>query len=153
MNFTVSTISKSLAGYLAPFFPGVTLYEDPNQQDSCPPMMFLQTRTNRLELETGGFWRRIMGLDLVYLLEYNLPNLQQLYQAAGETLDLVMETFPYTDGITDGTALLRTYDRSWNVDLDALHYKFELRERVTLPEDFNPMQTMDYHEDLKDGKS
>ena len=52
MNFTVSTISKSLADYLAPSFPGVTFYEDPNQQDSQPPMMFLQTRTNRLELET-----------------------------------------------------------------------------------------------------
>ena len=50
MNFTVSTISKSLSDYLAPFFPGVTFYEDPNQQDSRPPMMFLQTRTNRLEL-------------------------------------------------------------------------------------------------------
>ena len=52
MNFTVSTISKSLADYLAPSFPGVTFYEDPNQQGSKPPMMFLQTRTNRLELET-----------------------------------------------------------------------------------------------------
>ena len=26
MNFTVSTISKSLSDYLAPFFPGVTFY-------------------------------------------------------------------------------------------------------------------------------
>ena len=153
MNLTVSTISKSLADYLAPSFPGVTFYEDPNQQDSKPPMMFLQTRTNRLELETGGYWLRTLGIDLVYLLEYNLPNLQQLYQAAGETLDLLMETFPYSDGTTEGTVLLRTYDREWNIDLDELHYRFELRERVSIPEKYVKMQTMDYNEDLKDGET
>lgn len=150
MNFTVSTISKSLADYLAPSFPGVTLYEDPNQQGSHPPMMFLQTRTNRLEHETGGFWRRIMGIDLVYLLDYNLPNLQQLYQAAGETLDLMLETFPYSDGTTDGTVLVRCYDREWNIDLDELHYKFEIRGRVTFPAEGTPMRTMDYSEDVVD---
>lgn len=150
MNLTVSTISKSLADYLAPSFPGVTFYEDPNQQGSKPPMMFLQTRTNRLELETGGYWRRIMGLDLVYLLEYNLPNLQRLYQAAGEQLDLLMETFPYSDGTTEGTVLLRTYVREWNIDLDELHYRFEIRERVSIPQEYAKMQTMDYNEDIKD---
>lgn len=148
MNLTVSTISKSLADYLAPSFPGVTFYEDPNQQGSKPPMMFLQTRTNRLTLETGGYWIRTLGIDLVYLLEYNLPNLQQLYQAAGETLDLLMETFPYSDGTTQG--LLRTYDREWNIDLDELHYRFELRERVSIPQEYVKMQTMDYNEDIKD---
>ena len=151
MNLTVSTISKSLADYLAPSFPGVTFYEDPNQQDSKPPMMFLQTRANRLTLETGGYWRRTLGVDLVYLLEYNLPNLQQLYQAAGETLDLLMETFPYSDGTTDETVLLRTYDREWNIDLDELHYRFELRERVSIPEKYVKMQTMDYSEDVTNG--
>ena len=148
MNLTVSTISKSLADYLAPSFPGVTFYEDPNQQDSKPPMMFLQTRTNRLTLETGGYWIRTLGVDLVYLLEYNLPNLQQLYQAAGETLDLLMETFPYSDGTTDGTVLLRTYEREWNIDLDELHYKFEIRERVSIPKEYAKMQTMDYDEEV-----
>lgn len=149
MNFTVSTIAKSLADYLAPVLPGVTFYEDPNQQDSKPPMLFLQVRYDRKRLETGGFWRRTTGLDLTYLADYNLPNLQQLYQSAGEALDLVMETFPYQDGSSPGSTLLRTYDREWTVDLDAMHYKFELRERVTIPEDAVKMQTMDYNEDIK----
>lgn len=149
MNLTVATIAKSLADYLAPQFPGISFYEDPNQQGSKPPMMFLQTRTNRLSLETGGFWRRILGVDLVYLLDYNLPNLQQLYQQAGETLDLLMETFPYSDGTTDGTTLLRTHDREWNIDLDELHYRFEIRERVSVPREYTKMQEMDYHEGIK----
>lgn len=150
MNFTVSTIAKSLADYLAPVLPGVTFYEDPNQQGSKPPMLFLQVRYDRKRLETGGFWMRTTGLDLTYLADYNLPDLQQLYQSAGEALDLVMETFPYSDGTNSGTVLLRTYDREWTVDLDAMHYKFELRERVSIPQEYVKMQTMDYNEDIKD---
>lgn len=152
MNFTLSNLARSLSDYLAPTLPGVTFYEDPNQQGSKPPMMFLQTRYSSLTLETGGFWRRRLGLDLTYLLDYHLPDLQRRYQAAAEVLDLVMETFPYSDGAADGTVLLRTYDREWRIDLDALHYRFELRERVTLPEDFHPMETMDYHEEVRDAE-
>lgn len=151
MNLTVSTISKSLADYLAPSFPGVNFYEDPNQQGSRPPMMFLQTRTNRLTLETGGYWIRTLGVDLVYLLDYNLPDLQRRYQAAGEVLDLLMETFPYSDGTTDGTVLLRTHDREWNIDLDELHYRFEVRERVALPQEHVKMETMDYEPEVTHG--
>lgn len=150
MNFTISTIAKSLADYLTPSFPGVTFYEDPNQQDSKPPMMFLQQRYAHIEpRRNNGYYLRRIGLDLTYLVDYNLPNLQQLYQRAAETLDLRMETFPYSDG-TD-TALLRTHDREWRIDLDALHYKFELRVWVTIPEDSVKMETMDYDERLKDG--
>lgn len=153
MNLTVSTLARSLADYLAPVLPGVAMYEDPNQQGSQPPCMFLQTRYIRLKLEMGGYWLRTLGLDLTYLLDYNLPDLQRQYQAAAEALDLVMETFPYSDGSSDGQALLRTYDREWNVDLNELHYKFELRERVNIPEQFVKMQTMDLDEDIYNGKN
>lgn len=151
MNLTVSTLARSLADYLAPVLPGVAMYEDPNQQGSQPPCMFLQTRYNRLKLEMGGYWLRTLGLDLTYLLDYNLPDLQQQYQAAAEALDLVMETFPYSDGSDEGQALLRTYDREWTVDLDAMHYKFELRERVTLPKpDVPKMQELELHQYMKE---
>lgn len=158
MNLTVSTISKSLADYLAdylaPVLPGVAMYEDPNQQGSQPPCMFLQTRYNRLSKEAGGYWLRTLGIDLVYLLDYNLPNLQQLYQQAGEALDLALETFPYSDGGAGAEpVLLRTYDREWKVDRNELHYKFELRERVNIPEQFVKMQTMDLDEDIHNGKN
>lgn len=150
MNFTISTIAKSLADYLAPSFPGVAFYEDPNQQDSKPPMMFLQQRYAHIEpRRNNGYYLRRIGLDLTYLVDYNLPDLQQQYQRAAEQLDLRMETVPYSDG-TDA-ALLRTYDREWRIDLDALHYKFELRVWVTIPEDGVKMETMDYDERLKDG--
>lgn len=151
MNLTVSALARSLADYLAPVLPGVAMYEDPDQQGSQPPCMFLQTRYNRLKLEMGGYWLRTLGLDLTYLLDYNLPDLQRQYQAAAEALDLVMETFPYSDGSGEGQVLLRTYDREWTVDLDAMHYKFELRERVTLPKpDVPKMQELELHQYMEE---
>lgn len=109
MNFTVTTIARSLAAHLAPVLPGVQMLEDPAQQGVEPPCMFLQQRYYNIKPHPGGRWLRTIGVDLTYLLDYNLPDLQQQYSAAAETLDLCMEVFPYTDG-TD-TALLRAYDR------------------------------------------
>jgi len=146
MKFSTAQLAQSLADYLAPSFPGVHFYEDPNQQDSAMPCAFLQQRYANTVLQTGGRWLRTIGLDLTYLEDYNLPDLQRRYQKAAEALDLVLETFPYTDGAD--TTLLRTYDREWRIDADALHYKFELRVFVFLPEAFNPMERMDYQEEV-----
>lgn len=140
MNFTIQTVAKSLADYLSPLLSGVTFYEDPNQQGSEMPCAFLQQRFSYLELRTGGRWLRRIGLDLTCLEDYNLPDLQGRYQRAAEALDLVLETFPYSDG-TD-TTLLRTYGREWRVDTDALHYKFELRVTVSIPENAELMRTI-----------
>lgn len=149
MTFTVSNVAKSLAGYLAPHFPGVTFYEDPNQQGSAPPMMFLQQRYAYTDRRLAGRFLRRIGLDLTYLVEYDLPDMQRQYETAAETLDLLMDSFPYAEN--GETALLLTHDREWSIDPDAMHYRFELREWVTLPDDFIPMETMDYTEVVTNG--
>ena len=64
MTFTIQTIARSLADYLAPHLPGVSFYEDPNQQGSEMPCAFLQQRFSYLTLRTGGRWLRRIGLDL-----------------------------------------------------------------------------------------
>nr|DAM72203.1 MAG TPA: hypothetical protein [Caudoviricetes sp.] len=150
MNFTVSTVAKSLASYLAPHFQGVTFFESPNQQGSTPPCMFLQQRYAYIEHRLSGRYLRRIGLDLTYLVDYNLPNMQELYQQAAETLDILLDTFPYSDDTASEPTLIRTYNREWRIDLDAMHYKFELQTWVYLPEDFNPIQTMDYHQEVRD---
>lgn len=151
MTFATANLAASLAAYLAPYFPGVTFYTGPNQQGTLPPCMFLQEHYSYPELQQDGRRRIRVGLDLTYLEDYNLPNMQQLYQSAVDTLNVVMETFPYSDG-TD-TALLRTYDKESRIDLDALHYKFEVRVWVSLPETPVMMQTMDYTEDVTNGQT
>ena len=142
MNFTVSTIAKSLADYLRASFPGIKFLEDPNQQGTKIPCMFLQQRYSNIKLQTGGRWLRTIGLDLTYLEDYNLTNMQELYQAAAETLDLVMEMFPYSDGTGETSVFIRTYEREWRVDLDAMHYRFEIRELVTIPKEYVKMQSI-----------
>lgn len=144
MYFTVETIAVSLANYLAQYLPGVTMYEDPNQQKTECPCMFLQQRYSYIKDQVGvaSYIRRI-GLDLTYLEDYNLPDLQKRYQKAAETLDLVMELFPYSDG--ENAGLIRTHDREWRIDLDALHYKFELQERVFIPESAVKMQAIEQY--------
>lgn len=149
MNFTVSTIAASLAAYLSPLFPGVTFYQNPNQQGTNPPCMFLQQRYSYMKRRTSGQWLRTIGLDLTYLEDYNLPNMQELYQAAVETLDGAMDVFPYSDRTSTTTVL--TYDRDSRIDLDAMHYKFELRVVVEQPQTGTPMQTMDYTEEVTNG--
>lgn len=148
MNFTITTLGESLADCLAPVLPDVQYNEDPAQQGVDCPCFFLQQRyayTDRRRSTRGMFLQRI-GLDLTYLEDYNLPDLHQRYLAAAGALDTVMETIEYTDG--DGTALLRTYERQWTIDEDALHYKFELQVWVSLPEAAVKMQTMDYDEEV-----
>ena len=143
--FSVNDIASQIALYLAPMFEGVTFYEDPNQQDSVTPCIFIQQRYAEVTIETGGYFKRTIGLDLTYLEDYNLPNLQELYQAAAEKLDLALETFAYKG------KPIRTHGRKWNIDLDALHYKFELVERVYIPREENAMTNLEYHGVVKDG--
>lgn len=140
MTFTVTTLARSLAEHLAPVLPGVQMLEDPAQQGVEPPCMFLQQRSSDICRRVGGRWERTLRLDLTYLLRHNLPNLHQQYLSAAEVLDQCMETFPYTDGT--GTALLRTYERTCDIDGDGLHYKFELRVLTGLPAQGVPMQDM-----------
>ena len=147
MTFTLSAVARSLAEALAPVLPGVAFYEDPNQQDSQMPCAFLQQRYAYMELRPGKRWLRRIGLDLTYLEDYHRPDLQRRYQAAAaEALDLVLETFPYSDGTA--STLLRAYEREWRIDAGALHYKFELKLWVTRPEHAIPMGLMESYTEV-----
>lgn len=152
MIFTIKSVARSLAEHLAPMLPGVRFYEDPNQQGSETPCMFLQQRYSNIRKRQAGRWLRTIGLDLTYLEDYNLPNMQRLYERAAEVLDQTLETFPYSDGFDSGrSTLLRTYDREWKIDSDGLHYKFELRVLVSIPENDAMMQTLDLHQEVING--
>lgn len=147
MTFTIQEIAKSLADHLAPDFPEVTFFEDPNQQGTTIPAMFLQQRYASIDRKIGQRFFRKIGLDLTYLEDYNLPDLQQKYLAAAEKLDMVLDSFPYTEG--EESAVLLTYDRTWTVDLDALHYKFEIRVWIERQEaEKNPMEAFKYHQEV-----
>ena len=136
MTFTVSNIADAIAEYLSPLLPGFSFYEDPNQQGTQCPCAFLQLMTSDVKPQTHGYLLRTLRYDLTVLEDYNLPDLQRRYQDTQEVLDLNMETFPY------GDAVLRTYNRQSSIDLDALHYKFDLMIRLSPQEDELFMQSL-----------
>lgn len=140
MNFTITTLARSLAEYLAPFLPGVQMLEDPAQQGVEPPCMFIQQRGSDIKPYPGGRWLRTIRLDLTYLLDYNLADLRQQYNKAAETLDFCMETFPYSVGRRRKNSCIPT-SAALDIDDDGLHYKFELRVFVEKPVDAVKMQT------------
>ena len=147
MDYNLSIIAKSLATYLGSFFEDVTFYENPNQQGTQLPAMFLQTRSGSIQSALSDYSRRTFKLDLVYLEDYNLTNLQEIYQEAAEILDQVMRNFPIFDEDENLVEIVRTENRSWKIEYDALHYNFDLVTRVVQPETGVKMQT--YTEEME----
>lgn len=146
MTFSISDIAGSLAAHLAPFLSGVTFYEDPVQGGGNYPCMFLQVRgSSPIAKRMDRRYLRTLRLDLTYLEDYNLPDLQARYERVQEILDEHMELFSYTSN--DESTLLRTYNREAKIDLDALHYNFELRVFVLDPEEGVLMKTIEHEFD------
>lgn len=140
MTFSINNVATSLSKYLGPLLPGVTFYQDPVQQSLQTPCAFLQQRSSTIKRRIGSRQYLEIKLDLTYLVDYNLPNMQQLYQQAAAILDENLNSFPYVDD--SGEAVFLTYDRQWRIDLDALHYNFALHVWEDLAVDNNPMQTL-----------
>ena len=82
-----------------------------------------------------------MGLDVVYVQERNAVGGNAEIQVVQEYLDEHLLIFNYSDGT--GTVPLHTYEREASTEDQELHYKFHIRQRVSLPGDFNPMQVLE----------
>lgn len=142
MTFTMPTLSRSLAEYLAPSLPDVTFYADPNQQGTASRALFLRQTNARITSQTGGRFLRRLGLDLVYLEQLNSVDAETRLQAAADVLDQRMETFPYSSG-EEKAVLLRTYERHWEIMDSTLHYKFDLQLWLTYQEDAALMMSIE----------
>ena len=151
MIYTLTQISKSLASYLAPYFEDVTFYEDPIVQVENLPVMFLQTRSASIEKGTAGYYIWTLRLDLVYLLPMNGPELQRQYETAAEILDIVMDHFPYI-APDESTAIVHAENRNWTIDLNELHYKFDIQTRVSKQDIGTLMQSLAQDVEVKDGQ-
>lgn len=142
MIFTMPALSRSLADYLAPELPGASFYADPNQQGTKSPALFLRQTFAKLSPQPGGRLLRRLGLDLVYLDRFYTVKEESRLQAAADVMDQTLETFPYSAERGGEPVQLRTYDRRWDIADSALHYKFELRLRLTQAEDAALMRSI-----------
>ena len=147
MVFSLELLTRSLANHLSPFFPQASFYADPNQQSTKTPCFFVQQRLASIESKIGSRFLRKIGVDLVYLLDYNLPDLQRQYQNTADTLDEVLDFLLYSDGVEN--AWLHCEKRNWTIALDELHYKFDIHAWCSLAENVPKMEEMDYDETIK----
>jgi hypothetical protein len=131
MKISIPIIDNALAGLLKQLVSGVSVYNNPNQQKTSLPAFFIQHMPNMsIKPQTSDRFKRKLFFDIVYMEEYNLTALEDRYCEIAELLDVYLELIPI---IEDGnTYYVRTLNRSWSVELGALHYKFDLEMRVTI---------------------
>lgn len=147
MTFQTADFIGSLAAYLHPHFPGVSIYSNPNQQGTKTPCFFVGVHIAREEERIGGGRIRTYPVELFYLEAYNLPDLDDRYRSAAEKLDGLMELVPYSSG-GEGPQLLRTSGREWQIELGSLRYSFELQVAEQRERKGPYVQDVDYREEV-----
>lgn len=138
------TIHKSLASLVLQVTPSAYIYDNPNQQGTHLPAWFIVHRepVNIKEDLHGRYWLNY-GIDLYYMLDFNLPHLFDDYAAIADQLGEISEYLPiygYEGVVT------HTYERSWGMYMDALKFSMNLKFRVT--KDATPPAYMEVIEDL-----
>lgn len=141
MTFTIANLMDSIAGVLKTGYPDCPVYLGPNQQGTDYPCFFIFLMPSIIMDEPGGRYFRDLGLDVVYVQERNAVGGNKEIQAVQEYLDEHLLQFDYSDGT--GTVPLHTYERQASTEDQELHYKFHIRQRVSLPTEPNPMQLLE----------
>lgn len=124
-EFSIEHLTQAIAGTLNEHFNGIPVYSNPNQQDTEIPCFFITFMPSSIDEQIDGFFLQKIGVDIVYLDEYNIPDLYDRYSGIAQTMDEVMAWIPF------GHRVLHTSKRKWKIDLSALHYQFEIKVRVS----------------------
>lgn len=136
-ELSTQSLVRALALKLGGVFPCVPVYANPNQQGTKLPAFFITFMPSEIRSQVDNRFLRTLKVDLIYLERHNLPDLYDRYLMAAERLDLALETFPL------GETVLRTLERKWFVELDALHYQFTVKGRVAQPNNETQMEVME----------
>lgn len=139
-DVTVFLVQSVLEAFLRQETGVTNIYRNPNQQDNKLPCWHINFLPSSLSPSAvNNRYYRNLGLDLVYMQDFNEPQLYNDYLSMAETLDEKLELlgFAYTYQATEDSepethyAYLRAVNADWNVALDAMHYRFEINLRVS----------------------
>lgn len=139
--FTIPRIVSSLAAVLSAQYPDFPIFASAAPQGVTPPCFFISLLPSSISSQVGdGVFLRDIFVDVVFLQQRNVLNANAKIQEVQEFLDYSLETFLYSNG--ENSALIRTYERQAQVQDMDLHYQFHIRQRVSLPENPNPMEVL-----------
>lgn len=144
MTFTLDGLVDAIAGLLRLHFPGIKVYSNPNQQGTKAPCFFVFFTPSDMEDEMNGRMRRVIGLDVVYLIKRNIPDGYDQLTAVADRLDEVTDQIAYGDEV--GESKLRTFDREWRIDDGELHYQFTVKAIVSRPNEIPAIESMEGYE-------
>lgn len=141
MTATLEIIMDSIARYLQEGFGDIPVYMGENQQGTELPCFFVMLMNPEMKQQTGGFWMRDIGLDVVYLQRRHELNSNLMLYRVQEWLDEHMEIIPLTDGTR--RVQIHTHEREASVQDQDLHYKFHIHARVYIPNEGKAMKEME----------
>lgn len=154
-NIDLATMVQGLTDKLAGLFPkNVRIFINPSQQvmnsvleddgGQRLPCFFILTRPSNSIKDGLNRWLWQPLFELVYLQEIYSTTQQSDYLAAAQILDEHMETF------TAAGAVIRTHNRKWTIELQALHYLLDIKQFIRLPAPEVPfMQTYELNQTVK----
>lgn len=131
-EISTQIIHASIASVINEIQPEANIYDNPNQQGTVYPAWFIVHRSPfEIRNETGRRFGRnrfsiTYQIDIWYMLQQNIPCLYDEYVAIAEALDSKIEYLP----IFGSSAIVHVFDRSWNLELNAMKYSITLRLRV-----------------------
>lgn len=131
----ISSFLKSLFGQ------DMKVYVSPNVQDTELPCFFINfipvTGIGNLQVGEEFYLMKYM-VDISYVRQQNEPNLYLTYMDTMSILDVNFPFIPfkYTDDSgVEHTVPVRTYEREYKINRDALHYQFKLELQTYLTND------------------
>lgn len=154
IDVTNLRLFQSIARHIETILPGYNVYINPNQQHTKLPCFFVQfVNNNNIVNDTVSRDKRFLRtffIDLIYMNDYNLTNLYTEYAGIADILDANLQFIPYIYNTSDEpdvekTTLIRTYQRNYNINLDALHYRFTVKLHTYLDDgiDYPDLNNMD----------
>lgn len=157
--YSINNINTSIASKLKELFPDVNVYVGHNVQDTKLPCFFITPVPNStISQNRILFDRRFiknLKFDINYHVEYNTPNLLEIYENIADILNLEFEFINYKfidDQGIEQSHLIRTYDRTWTNNLNGLHYKLDLKLMLYKDDeiDYSLLEVIDIDLNLKD---
>lgn len=137
---STQTIHASIASVIKSIDENANIYDNPNQQGTVYPAWFIvhrspvEVRRDFGRINKGNRYEVTYQIDIVYMIQQNIPRMFDQYIQIAEQLDSKLEYLP----IFGTDTVIHVYDRTWNLEMNAMRYSATLRIRCFVDSEYVP---------------